>query len=90
MKQTLCLPRKPKRPGICYREPDEGLESYDNVIDDYICYYRDSAKAERQFFKDCSLQKAIRYAGRWIGPMANNGAGSGPILRRHPITRVHQ
>lgn len=63
MKQSLCRPRKPSEPGICEREPDESLETYDDVVNDYIRCYRDSTQAERQFFKDCSFQKAIRYAG---------------------------
>ncbi len=33
MKQTLCRPRKPKEPEICDREPDERLETYDDVVD---------------------------------------------------------
>jgi hypothetical protein len=63
MKQPFCRPPRPKEPGICGREPDESLETYDDVVDDYIRRYRDCAQAERQFFKDCSFQKAIRYAG---------------------------
>jgi hypothetical protein len=59
----VCRPRVPKEPGVCDREPDESLETYDDVVDAYRRIYRDAAQAERQFFKDCSLQKAIRYAG---------------------------
>jgi hypothetical protein len=64
MKKTLCRPRKPTKPGNCDREPDEDLETYDDVVDDYIRRWRHKVLAERQFFKDCSYQKAIRYAGR--------------------------
>jgi hypothetical protein len=51
MKQPLCRPRKPTDPGICGREPDGSLETYDDVVDDYIRRYRDRAQAERQFLK---------------------------------------
>jgi hypothetical protein len=86
MKQTICRPRKPKEPGICYREPDERPESYDDVVDDYIRSYRDSAQAERQFFKkDCSFRKAIRYAGRC---MRSDGKRHGHHQRRSQETLI--
>jgi hypothetical protein len=85
MKQTFCRPRKPGKPGICDREPDESLETYDDVVDDYIRRYRDSAQAERQFFKDCSFQKAIRYAGRC---MRSDGKRHGHHQRRSQQTLI--
>jgi hypothetical protein len=62
MKPSFCRPRKPK-PRVCDREPDGDLETYGDVVDDYIRRYRDSGQAERQFFMDSSFRKAIRYAG---------------------------
>jgi hypothetical protein len=85
MKQTLCRPRKPKEPGICDREPDEKLETYDDVVDDYIHRYRDSAQAERQFFKNCSFQRAIRYAGLC---KRSDGKRHGHHQRRSKMTLI--
>jgi hypothetical protein len=61
--KPVCRPRVPQERGICSLKPDEILESYDDVVDVYRRDYRAAAQTERQFFKDCSLQKAIRYAG---------------------------
>lgn len=64
MKQTLCRLRKPREPVVCDRKSDETLETYDDVVDDYIRHYRDPAQDERQSFKDRSFREAIHYAGR--------------------------
>src|SRR5438132_4846508 len=85
MKPTVCRPRKPKEPGICDREPDERLEIYDDIVDDYIRRYRDSAQAERQFFKECSFQKAIRYAGHCL---RSDGKRHGHHQRRSQGTLI--
>lgn len=85
MKPTLCRPRMPKGPGICDREPNENLETYDDVVDDYIRRYRDSAPTERQFFKDCSFQKAIHYAGHC---MRSDGKRHGHHQRRSQETLI--
>src|SRR4051812_11239606 len=85
MKPTLCRPRKPKEPVICDPEPDESLETYDDMVDDYIRCYRDIAQAERQFFKGCSFQKAIRYAGRC---MRSDAKRHGHHQRRSQVTLI--
>jgi hypothetical protein len=85
VKPTLCRPRKPNLPGICDREPDEALATYDDVVDDYIRRYRDRAQAERQFFKDCWFRTAIRYAGHC---MRSDGKRHGHHQRRSQQTLI--
>jgi hypothetical protein len=53
------------------------------VVSDYISRYRDVAQAERQSFKDCSLQEAIRYAGLCMRP---GGKRHGHHQRRSKTT----
>jgi hypothetical protein len=85
MKQILCHPPKPKKLGVCDREPDESLGTYDDLVDDYIHRYLDIAQAERRFFKGCSLQKAIRYASRC---MRFDGKRHGHHRRRSQETLI--
>lgn len=79
MKRRVCNPRKAKKQGICDRDPDQCLETYEEVIGDYIRRFRVNARADRQFFKDCSFQKALRYAGRC---MRSDGKRHGHHRRR--------
>lgn len=85
MKQTFCCPRKPKKVGICDREPVMRLDTYDDIIDDYIRRYRNCIQAERQFFKNCSFRKAIRYAGQCL---RSDGKRHGHHRRRSEKTLV--
>jgi hypothetical protein len=66
--KPVCHPRARKEAGICDREPDESLESYDDVVDHYIRNCLDGAQEERHFFNGCSLKEAIRYAGMCMRP----------------------
>src|ERR1700736_773729 len=46
---------------ICRPEPGS-MDSYSAIVDAYIRDSRDGAQRERQFFKGCSLQRAIEFA----------------------------
>src|SRR5262245_59992695 len=85
MKQTLCRPRKSRESGICDREPDEDLETYDDVVNDYIRRFRHIAQTERQFIKGCSFRKAIHYAGLC---MRSDGKRHGHHQRRSRETLI--
>ena len=58
---TLKSCREDGKKILCHPETDE-LDSYGDIVDAYIRDWRDGAQRERQFFKGCTLKRAIEFA----------------------------
>jgi hypothetical protein len=86
MKQIVCRPPKPTKPGVCGREPYKNLATYNDVVNDYIRCYRDYVEGERKFFRKCSFRKAIRHAGLC---MRSDGKRHPHHQRRSEATLIH-
>jgi hypothetical protein len=61
--RTLDACRKTRMTRSC-RPKLGSLSSCDEIVDAYIRAFRTSAQHERQFFKGCSLKRAIEFAAR--------------------------
>src|SRR5690348_6205920 len=68
--RTLDTCRKPHVPLRC-RPKTGGLDAYEDVVNAYIRDWRDSAQQERQFFRGCSLKRAIAFAALCKLPSGN-------------------
>ena len=66
--KSTCRRRLPTKRSVCELEPDERLETYDDVVDAYIRDFRERAKSEREFFKSRSLSEAIKFAALCMRP----------------------